>query len=147
MPSAPRVAKLSVPRAAAAPIRPRLQRLRDAAVARGAAFIAAGPGAGKRILAVTWATPRAGRLLWSRADEDDRDPAEAFGHFRELAGHWRAARALPAFRPRDVATTSASMRPERRGRTPGRKSSRTRRGGRQVLAQRKPGWWELQCTA
>lgn len=102
MPNPPRLAKLSVPRTAAALTRPRLHRLLDEAVARGAVFVAAGPGAGKSTLAVTWGTPRAGRLLWFRADEGDSDPAEAFGYFRQLASHSRAARSLPAFRPRDV---------------------------------------------
>lgn len=102
MPSPPRLAKLSVPRAAAALVRPRLHRLIDESVARGAAFVAAGPGAGKSTLAVTWATPRPGRLLWFRADAGDADPAEAFGYFRDLAGASKGARALPSYRPRDV---------------------------------------------
>jgi hypothetical protein len=41
MPNPPRLAKLSVPRTAAALTRPRLHRLLDEAVARGAVFIAA----------------------------------------------------------------------------------------------------------
>lgn len=102
MPGPRRLAKLSIPRASVASVRPRLHGRLDEAIARGAVFIAAGPGAGKSTLAVTWGTPRAGRLLWFRADEGDHDPGEAFGYFRELAGHSRAARALPAFSPHDV---------------------------------------------
>jgi LuxR family maltose regulon positive regulatory protein len=102
MPGRPRLAKLSVPRAAAALVRPRLHRLLDEAVARGAAFIAAGPGTGKSTIAFTWAAPRAGRLLWFRADAGDADSAEAFGYFRQLAGTSKGARALPAYGPRDV---------------------------------------------
>jgi LuxR family maltose regulon positive regulatory protein len=102
MPSPPRLAKLSVPRSASALVRPRLHRLLDEAVERGAAFIAAGPGAGKSTLAVTWAASRAGRMLWFRADAGDADPAEAFGYFRKLAGASKGARALPPYRPRDV---------------------------------------------
>ena len=111
MPSFPRLAKLSVPRAAAALVRPRLHRLLDEAVERGAAFIAAGPGAGKSTLALTWATSRAGRLLWFRTDGGDDDPAEAFAYFRQLAGASKGARALPSYHPRtagrlDVFATS-----------------------------------------
>ena len=99
---APRLAKLSIPRAVAASVRQRLHRQLDDAVVRGAAFIAAGPGTGKTTLAVTWAAARTGRLLWFRADSGDADPAEAFAYFRELAGASKGARALPAYRPRDV---------------------------------------------
>ena len=102
MPRPPRLAKLSAPRVAAAAVRPRLHRLLDEAVARGAAFVAAGPGAGKSTLAVTWGAARAGPLLWFRTDGSDADPAEAFGYFRELAGILKRARALPAYRQRDV---------------------------------------------
>src|SRR5690349_1760153 len=102
MPSSSRLAKLSVPRTAGALARPRLHRLLDEAVQRGAAYLAAGPGTGKSTLAVTWAASRAGRLLWFRADRADCDPAEAFAYFRQLAGTSKAARALPSYRPRDV---------------------------------------------
>ena len=102
MPSSPRLAKLSAPRTGTALVRARLHRLLDEAVERGAAFIAAGPGTGKSTLAVTWATPRAGRLLWFRADAADADPAEAFGYFRQLAGTSKGAQGLPSYRPRDI---------------------------------------------
>ena len=102
MPRSPRLAKLSGPRAAGALVRPRLHRRLDAAVARGAAFIAAGPGTGKSTLAVAWATSRAGRLLWFRADAGDADPSEAFAYLRQLAGTSKAARALPSYLPREV---------------------------------------------
>ena len=102
MPVARRVAKLSVPRAGGALVRPRLHRLLDDAIARGAVLVVAGPGSGKSTLAVTWGTARAGRLLWFRADEGDADPAEAFDSFRQLAGSRQATRALPSYSPRDV---------------------------------------------
>ena len=91
MPSSPRLAKLSAPRTGTALVRARLHRLLDEAVERGAAFIAAGPGTGKSTLTVTWATPRAGRLLWFRANAADADPAEAFGYVRQLAGTSKGA--------------------------------------------------------
>src|SRR5690242_16912328 len=102
MPGSPRLAKLSAPRAASPLVRPRLHRLLDEAVGRGAAFVSAGPGSGKSTLASTWAASRAGRLLWFRADGGDADPAEAFAYFRQLAGASKGARALPSYRPRDV---------------------------------------------
>jgi hypothetical protein len=97
-----RLAKLSIPRTAGALTRPRLDALLDSAVARGAVWIAAGPGAGKSTLAATWGMARAGRLLWLRADEDDADPAVVFAYFRQLAADSRRSRRLPLFRPRDV---------------------------------------------
>jgi DNA-binding SARP family transcriptional activator len=97
-----RLAKLSIPRTAGALTRPRLDALLDSAVARGAVWIAAGPGAGKSTLAATWGMARAGRLLWLRADEDDADPAVVFAYFRQLAADSRRSRRLPLFSPRDV---------------------------------------------
>jgi ATP/maltotriose-dependent transcriptional regulator MalT len=96
MASASRLAKLSVPRASGALVRPRLHQLLDDLVLRAAVWIAAGPGAGKSTLAASWSATRPGRVLWFRADEGDADPAAAFGYFRELARTVRRGAALPA---------------------------------------------------
>lgn len=102
MAASTRLAKLSVPRASGALVRPRLHQQLDEAVQRSAVWIAAGPGAGKSTLAAAWAASRRGRVLWFRADEGDADPAAAFGYFRELANAGRRATALPTYTARDL---------------------------------------------
>ena len=101
MPS-PRLAKLSPPRASNWLVRPRLNALLDEALRSSAAWIAAGPGAGKSTLAASWASTRNGRVLWYRVDEADADAGVAFGCFTALARSTRRAGKLPIYRGRDV---------------------------------------------
>ena len=100
--SAARLTKFSPPRASNWLVRARLDALLDAAIRAGAAWVAAEPGAGKSTLAATWASARAGRVLWYRVDEGDADPAVAFSYFAALARSTRRARKLPVYRGRDV---------------------------------------------
>jgi ATP/maltotriose-dependent transcriptional regulator MalT/DNA-binding SARP family transcriptional activator len=99
MPS-PRLAKLSPPRPSNWLVRSRLNDLLDEATSAAAAWIAAEPGAGKSVLAATWASTRSERVLWYRVDEGDADPGVAFGYFSALAPSKR--RKLPIYRGRDV---------------------------------------------
>jgi LuxR family maltose regulon positive regulatory protein len=103
MAPASRLAKLSVPRTSGALVRARLHRVLDEAMqCAGAAWIAAGPGAGKSTLAAAWASARPGRVLWYRADEGDADPAAPFAYFQTLAGSTQRARALPRYTAREL---------------------------------------------
>jgi ATP/maltotriose-dependent transcriptional regulator MalT len=80
MPTA--IAKLAPPRLPRGTVaRERLYRLLDEQVeANGCAWIAAGPGCGKTVLATAWARARARRLFWFTADEGDAS-AGNFLHF------------------------------------------------------------------
>lgn len=100
--SSPRLAKLSPPRKSNWLTRPRLEALIDEATQHGAVWIAAEPGAGKSTLAAAWASTRAGRLLWYRADDGDADPAVAFDYLTSLARSTRRAAKLPIYRGMEV---------------------------------------------
>jgi ATP/maltotriose-dependent transcriptional regulator MalT len=80
MPTA--IAKLSPPRLQRGVVeRERLYRLLDERIdASGCAWVAAGPGCGKTVLAVAWARARSRRLYWFTADEGDGS-AGNFLHF------------------------------------------------------------------